>query len=166
MTVRGDEALAALHAGKVLECVQCGERYGREDEDELLESWGDEPACSDCECKGFIARAPADRVADRLPPGMPWSPLGDWVLDYSEELGLTTQQLTLVWALERHRRRGDEWVYPGIDRLARLGTARGDEHDPHPREEEHHLDGEHYREGDVDARAHRLLSICDPPRRR
>ncbi len=113
--LRGEEV--AAHAGDV-ECPACERRWSLPDElGELLPPGRETPTCPDCGGGAFVPRAGRE-ITDRYPAGTgAWEPIPHALLEHGGELGLTAVDRLVIVALELHRRRRGEWIYPGIDRL-------------------------------------------------
>lgn len=64
----------------------------------------------------------ASPVQDRFPDeiGTPFTALPEALGDVAGQLGLTPHSLLVIWALERHRRRRHDVVWPSLERLAEL----------------------------------------------
>lgn len=116
-TVRGE----AIYEHALLECVQCRQLY--EVGEDGIEGGEN---CPECKCEGFIPRR-AD-LPHKLPEKWPGSvddrhrfvALPSALLEHRAALGLTPLHLVLLLALEDHRRRLDDVVFPSIERLVEM----------------------------------------------
>lgn len=120
--VRGDEAKWVLHDGGELECVSCHHLYTLDDEYELRSRIGDY-SCPGCGCEGFIPHRRSDhKIADRFPDqlGQAFVPVVHELLEHGGDFGVKAKHRMVIVALERHRFRADDVVWPSIERIANL----------------------------------------------
>jgi hypothetical protein len=112
--VRYEHEIAA--GVRVLECVQCREKYPADEAIDL-----GTPLTCVCGGVGFIPRRIA-RIAERFPEEIAgkFTPLPDALQDHAKALGLSGRELLTVWALERHRRAMGDRVFPSVVLLAKL----------------------------------------------
>src|SRR3954454_6349487 len=107
-----------LAPGKYLTCWGCEQRVY--DQDELTDG-----GCPECRCEAFTLRdfqAGSDDVASRWPEGVgvPFVALPVLLLEHGEALGLESDDLLVLLALESHRFRADAPVWPSLKTLAAL----------------------------------------------
>lgn len=104
-----------------LECHRCRVRYSG---DELVELLGfEELTCLDPDCRaGGMVALRRSTLAERFGEAFTgaWTPLPEALMDHAGNLGIGSNELLVIWALERHRRALGDEVFPGQQRIAGL----------------------------------------------
>jgi hypothetical protein len=101
-----------------LECPSCHARY---DGDAIYDQiFGDVLRCSECNYGALIPRYRQSPVTDRFPANVatPYTPLPDALLDHARALGMNSNELLVVIALERYRRHLGDEVWPSRETLS------------------------------------------------
>ena len=104
-----------------LSCHVCRMRYVGAELQALLGF--DALVCLDPDCRagGMIAHHRGS-VDERFPGPLSsrFTPIPDALMDHAAALGLGTNEMVIVWALERHRRAIGDEVWPSQQRLSEL----------------------------------------------
>src|SRR5690349_16546212 len=99
-----------------LQCPRCQDQYSGTGMNEIL--CEEELICPGCGLGGMIATK-TSTIAGRFPSRLAadYTPMPNALMDHADELGLGTDELVLVWALERHRRLMGDEVWPSRETL-------------------------------------------------
>ena len=101
-----------------LQCHACRKRYTGADLDHMI-GGADELACRDCGAGGMIPHRESS-IEERFGVWARFTPLPDQLMDQRSALGIGTNELVVIWALERHRRAMGDEVFPSRERIAEL----------------------------------------------
>ncbi len=103
-----------------LDCCHCDAHYPMDGEGSV-EHLDDPLRCIECGLSGFIPRQ-REEIAARFPERLAkrFAVTPHALMEQREALGMTAHDVLVVMALERHRLRAEQLVFPGIKRLGSL----------------------------------------------